>query len=133
MNQSKNITPWQNLAIAIIRHNIRDNSFLKSEWCKLLQEFCNCPDLKIEPREPVVRTINRLKYPIEFKKKVCKEYDNGKNMIELAQEYNIAKSTVCKWVEEYSSRDQEMGNPHKTKVNEERFVFDKRDCKGGKE
>jgi len=46
---------------------------------------------------------NRSKrYTEEFKLKIVKLHENGKAAIELSKEYNIARSTVNKWIADYS-------------------------------
>ncbi len=43
------------------------------------------------------------RYTDEFKLKLVKLYDKGKPAMELAKEYNIARSTVSKWIADYSN------------------------------
>lgn len=53
-------------------------------------------------------------YNDEFKKQVAQEYTKGsKSTIEIAAEYNIAKSTVSQWAKKYSEECQ-----YTTKSNE---------------
>lgn len=53
-------------------------------------------------------------YNDEFKKQVVQEYMKGlKSTIEIAAEYNIAKSTVSHWAKKYSEECQ-----YTTKSNE---------------
>ena len=42
-------------------------------------------------------------YTEEFKKQIVALYQNGKSSIEIAREYEIAKSTVSKWVNNYKN------------------------------
>lgn len=42
------------------------------------------------------------RYTDEFKLKIVKLHENGKPAMELAKEYNIARSTVSKWISDYS-------------------------------
>jgi len=53
-------------------------------------------------------------YNDEFKKQVVQEYMKGsKSTIQIAAEYNIAKSTVSQWAKKYSEECQ-----YTTKSNE---------------
>lgn len=42
------------------------------------------------------------RYTDEFKKQIVNLVNNGKSTQNVADEYNIAKSTVCKWVKDYA-------------------------------
>ena len=47
---------------------------------------------------------NRSKrYTVEFKKQIVELINNGKSPTEVVREYNIARSTVNKWVKDYST------------------------------
>lgn len=47
---------------------------------------------------------NRSKrYKEEFKKQIVGLINNGKNLAEIVKEYNIARSTVHKWVCDYTT------------------------------
>ena len=43
------------------------------------------------------------RYNEEFKKQIVELINSGKNINEVVKEYNIARSTVNKWVKDYSS------------------------------
>ena len=45
------------------------------------------------------------RYNEEFKKQIVELINSGKNINEVVKEYNIARSTVNKWVKDYSSSD----------------------------
>ncbi len=38
---------------------------------------------------------------LQYNKKICKK--SGKSINELHKEYNIAKSTICKWTADYNN------------------------------
>ena len=42
-------------------------------------------------------------YTEEFKKQIVALRNNGKTVMEIAREYNVAKSTINKWVSDYSN------------------------------
>ncbi|SHK49593.1 transposase [Paramaledivibacter caminithermalis] len=47
---------------------------------------------------------NRYKrYTEEFKKQIVGLVESGKNPTEIVREYNIARSTVNKWVKDYTT------------------------------
>jgi len=47
---------------------------------------------------------NRAKrYADEFKKQIIALVENGKSSIEVSKEYNLARSTVNKWVKDFST------------------------------
>ena len=47
-----------------------------------------------------------IRYSKDFKKKVVKAYMAGnKSTVEIAADYNIAKSTVSQWVKQYKEID----------------------------
>lgn len=43
------------------------------------------------------------RYTDEFKQQIVKLANNGKSVKEIAKEYNIARSTVNKWVSDYNN------------------------------
>ena len=43
-----------------------------------------------------------VRYNDDFKKEVVKAYIGGKSSVQLSAEYNVAKSSIIKWVKEYS-------------------------------
>ena len=45
------------------------------------------------------------RYNEEFKKQIVELINSWKNINEVVKEYNIARSTVNKWVKDYSSSD----------------------------
>ena len=42
-------------------------------------------------------------YTDEFKKQIVALKQNGKKTVELSNEYGVAKSTIVKWVNDYST------------------------------
>ena len=48
-----------------------------------------------------------VRYNGDFKKEVVRAYmGGGKSTVEIAAEYNIAKSTVCEWIKKYGEECQ---------------------------
>jgi len=43
------------------------------------------------------------RYTYEFKQQMVSLFNNGKPAGEIAQEYNIARSTVNKWISDYNN------------------------------
>ena len=43
------------------------------------------------------------RYTYEFKEQMVSLFNNGKSVGEIAQEYNIARSTVNKWISDYNN------------------------------
>lgn len=43
------------------------------------------------------------RYTDEFKQQIVKLANNGKSVKEIAKEYNIARSTVNKWISDYNN------------------------------
>lgn len=41
-------------------------------------------------------------YTDDFKKQIVALRQSGKSVAEIAREYNLAKSTVCKWVGDFN-------------------------------
>ena len=56
-------------------------------------------------------------YTEEFKKQIVALKINGKSTSELAKEYNIAKSSISKWVKEYNTTGSFKAKDNRT--NEE--------------
>ena len=43
------------------------------------------------------------RYTYEFKEQMVSLFNNGKSVGEIAKEYNIARSTVNKWISDYNN------------------------------
>ena len=43
------------------------------------------------------------RYTEDFKKQIVSLVSNGKAVTEIVEEYEIARSTVCKWVKDYNN------------------------------
>ncbi|MFV0503301.1 MAG: transposase [Lachnospirales bacterium] len=58
-------------------------------------------------------------YTDDFKKQLVTLKMNGKSVAELSQEYNVAKSTINKWVNDYNSTGsfKDKDNRRKKKMN----------------
>lgn len=63
---------------------------------------------------------NRSKrYKEEFKKQIVELVNNGKSPTEIVKEYNIARSTVNKWVHDYSTSGSFKAKDNRTKEENE--------------
>jgi transposase len=63
---------------------------------------------------------NRSKrYKEEFKKQIVELINNGKNVTEIVNEYNIARSTVNKWVKDYSTSGSFKAKDNRTQEENE--------------
>ncbi len=63
---------------------------------------------------------NRSKrYTEEFKKQIVEVINNGKSPTEVVKEYNIARSTVNKWVKDYSASGSFKAKNNRTEEENE--------------
>lgn len=51
----------------------------------------------------IIMSNKGKRYTKEFKKQIVELINNGKSPMEIVKEYNIARSTVNKWVKDYNS------------------------------
>ena len=58
-------------------------------------------------------------YTDEFKRQIVALKESGKMTVELAQEYGIAKSTIVKWVKDYSSTGSLKGKDNRSEEENE--------------
>lgn len=63
-------------------------------------------------------------YTKEFKKQIVALYENGKSSIEIASEYEIAKSTVITWVNNYKKTGSFVAKDNRS--NEENQLIELR-------
>lgn len=49
------------------------------------------------------------KYDEDFKKSLVSLYQNGKSQSQLCKEYGVSKSTLSKWIKQYSSVQMDNG------------------------
>ena len=67
-----------------------------------------------------------IRYSKDFKKEVVKAYMAGnKSTVQIAADYNIAKSTVSQWVKQYKEECLYTTNTT-SESNEARILFDYR-------
>ena len=64
-------------------------------------------------------------YTEEFKKQIVALQGNGKTALELSKEYGIAKSTVTKWVRDYSSNGSFKAKDNRSEEENEILVLKK--------
>ena len=63
---------------------------------------------------------NRSKrYTEEFKKQIVGLVESGKSPTEIVKEYNVARSTVNKWVKDYSKSGSFKAKDNRTKEENE--------------
>jgi transposase len=63
---------------------------------------------------------NRSKrYNDDFKKQIVGLVNNGKKANDVAQEYNLSKSTVFKWVKDYSTTSSFKAKDNRTEEENE--------------
>ena len=63
---------------------------------------------------------NRSKrYTDEFKQQIVSLVQTGRSIIDVAKEYNIAKSTVNKWVKDFSSSGSFKAKDNRTEEEKE--------------
>ena len=63
---------------------------------------------------------NRSKrYTDEFKKQIVELINNGKSPTEIVKEYNIARSTVNKWIKDYSTSGSFKAKDNRTEEEKE--------------
>ncbi len=64
-------------------------------------------------------------YTEEFKKQIVSLYNNGKTTQNIANEYNIAKSTITKWVKDYNTSGSFKAKDNRTAEENELLALRK--------
>lgn len=59
------------------------------------------------------------KYSEEFKKQIVELIKSGKSPMQIVKEYNVARSTVNKWVKDYSSSGSFKAKDNRTQEENE--------------
>ena len=59
------------------------------------------------------------RYTEEFKKQIVSLVNNGKPALEVSKEYNIARSTVSKWVSDYNNSGSFKAKDNKSEEEKE--------------
>ena len=59
------------------------------------------------------------RYNEEFKKQIVELVKNGKSPSEIAKEYNVARSTVNKWVKDYTTSGSFKAKNNRTESENE--------------
>ncbi len=59
------------------------------------------------------------RYTVEFKKQIVELINNGKNPNEIVKEYDIARSTVSKWVKDYTKSGSFKAKDNRTEEENE--------------
>lgn len=98
------ISNYRELAAAIIQENRMDMRFRASRWCSILMDFLGINRLpELKPKKKNIRP--RRRFDEGFKKKVAMEYDSSiVTVTALAEKHDVMKSTICRWLEQYSTR-----------------------------
>jgi transposase len=65
------------------------------------------------------------KYTDEFKKQIVKLMNNGKPVIEIVKEYNIARSTIHKWANDYNNTKSFKAKDNRTDEENELIKLQK--------
>lgn len=65
-------------------------------------------------------------YTEEFKMQMSKLNENGKSVSEIAREYNIAKSTVSKWVRDFKNSGSFKSRDNRTNEENELIALRKK-------
>ena len=53
---------------------------------------------------------NYAKYDEDFKKSLVTLHQNGKTQVQLCKEYGVSKSTLAKWIKQYSTIEMDDGD-----------------------
>ena len=64
-------------------------------------------------------------YTEDFKKQIVALRQSGKPAAEISREYGIAKSTVCKWVSDYSNTGSFKAKDNRTDAENELILLRK--------
>ncbi len=59
------------------------------------------------------------RYTKEFKKQIVELINNGKQIVDIVKEYDIARSTVNKWVKDYNSSGSFKAKDNRTEEENE--------------
>lgn len=66
------------------------------------------------------RKINTI--PTETKIEIVSRYENGEKAVDLAVEYNVGKSSILRWVNEYNIMKDEIRDTKVIKVKEKNKI-----------
>ena len=67
----------------------------------------------------IIMSNKGKRYTKEFKKQIAELINNGKSPTEIVKEYNIARSTVNKWVKDYNSSGSFKAKDNRTEEENE--------------
>jgi len=59
------------------------------------------------------------RYTVEFKKQIVELISNGKSPNEIVKEYDVARSTVSKWVKDYTKSGSFKAKDNRTEEENE--------------
>ncbi len=68
------------------------------------------------------------RYTDEFKKQIVELSENGKTITEIVNEYNIARSSVCKWVNENKTTGSFKAKDNRSEKENELITLRKRNA-----
>lgn len=67
----------------------------------------------------IIMSNKGKRYTVEFKKQIVELVKGGKSPNEIVKEYDIARSTVNKWVKDYTSSGSFKAKDNRTKEENE--------------